>query len=47
MALNEIKDHHFFLIRREDLDRDFEGDLNSYSEIYQPKKKWTIKAKVA
>ena len=30
-------------MRRED----FEIDLKSYSEIYQPKKKWTIKAEVA
>ena len=48
MAWNEFKANHLKKkILREDLDREFEVDLNSYSDIYQPRKKWTIKAQVA
>ena len=36
-GLKQIKANHFFKkMRRENLDRDFEVDLKSYSEIYQP-----------
>ena len=47
MAWNEFKANHLNKILREDLDREFEVDLKSHSDIYQPRKKWTIKAQVS
>ena len=46
MAWNEFKANHLNKILWEDLDREFEVDLKSHSDIYQPRKKWTIKANV-
>ena len=38
MAWNEFKANHLNKILREDLDREFEVDLKSHSDIYQPSK---------
>ena len=47
MAWNEFKANHLNKILREDLDREFEVDLKSHSDISQPRKKWTIKVQVS
>ena len=47
MGWNEFKANHLNKILREDLDREFEVDLKLHSDIYQPRKKWTIKAQVS